>query len=30
MMANIEYAIQHEELGDDFKVALRELVNTMD
>ena len=30
MMANIEYATQHAELGDDFKVALREFVKTMD
>jgi len=30
MMANIEYATQHEELGDDFKAALREFVATMD
>ncbi len=30
MMANIEYATKHAELGDDFKVALREFVATID
>ncbi len=29
MMANIEYATQHTELGDDFKTALGEFVATM-
>ena len=30
MMANVEYATQHGELGDDFKAALRQFVETMD
>ncbi len=30
IMANIEYATKHAELGDDFKAALREFVATMD
>lgn len=30
MMANVEYATQHAELGDDFKASLRELVDNMD
>ncbi|MCK5917864.1 MAG: UTP--glucose-1-phosphate uridylyltransferase GalU [Cocleimonas sp.] len=30
MMANVEYATQHAELGDDFKAALRQFVETMD
>jgi len=30
MMANVEYATQHAELGDDFKASLREFVDNMD
>lgn len=30
MMANVEYAAQHAELGDDFKASLREFVASMD
>ncbi|MCK5810277.1 MAG: UTP--glucose-1-phosphate uridylyltransferase, partial [Cocleimonas sp.] len=30
MMANVEYATQHGELGDDFKAALRQFVEKMD
>jgi hypothetical protein len=30
MMANVEYATQHGELGDDFKAALRDFVANME
>jgi UTP--glucose-1-phosphate uridylyltransferase len=30
MMANVEYAAQHTELGDDFKAALRDFVANME